>query len=192
MKKAILSFILFFTFTGYILYTRIVGASIPAVVTTDPSNPKVTLSLPTYSPPEVLVDPKVKTPVEVSPVTPATTTPVTPTPKPPVIISPTPTAPVQTGKYKDGSYKGDSINAYYGNVQVLAVISGGKIKDVQFLDYPKGRQTSVRINERAMPYLTSEAIVAQDSNVDTVSGASFTSSAFRKSLASALVKAKNI
>lgn len=191
MKKTILSFILFFTFTGYILYTRIVGASIPAVVTTDPSNPKVTLSLPTYSPPEVLVDPKVKTPTVIPSVTP-TTTPVVSTPKPQVVAPPTPTPPKPTGKYKDGSYKGDSIDAYYGNVQVLAVISGGKIKDVQFLDYPKGRQTSVRINERAMPYLTSEAIVAQDSNVDTVSGASFTSAAFRKSLASALVKAKNI
>lgn len=192
MKKAILSFILFFTFTGYILYTRILGASIPAVVTADPSNPIITLSLPTYSPPEVLVDPKVTTPIikpsVVSvPTTPVATTPVAPDPKPQVQ-----TPPAQTGKYKNGNYKGDSIDAYYGNVQVLAVISGGKITDVQFLDYPKGRQTSVRINERAMPYLTSEAIVAQNSNVDTVSGASFTSAAFRKSLASALVKAKNI
>lgn len=189
MKKAILSFILFFTFTGYILYTRIVGASIPAVVTADPSNPKVALSLPTYSPAEVVVEPEVKIPVVVPPVSSDVTKPVVeaPAPKPQVT-----TPPVQTGKYKDGSYRGDSVDAYYGNVQVLAVISGGKIKDVQFLDYPKGRQTSVRINERAMPYLTSEAIVAQDSNVDTISGASFTSDAFRKSLASALVKAKNI
>ena len=119
---------------------------------------------------------------------PAKTAPATSTP--PKKGSPSVPQPVNTGKYKDGSYTGNVADAYYGNVQVEVTVSGGKITDVQFLDHPHQRQTSVRINSRAMPYLISEAIAAQDANVDTVSGASFTSAAFRESLSGALAQAK--
>ena len=95
------------------------------------------------------------------------------------------------GAYKDGSYTGDVIDAYYGNVQVKAVIQNGKIADVQFLIYPNDRETSRQINEQAMPYLKQEAIQAQNANVDVVSGATQTSEAFVKSLQSALAQAKN-
>ncbi|HEX3096025.1 MAG TPA: hypothetical protein VHQ20_02810, partial [Patescibacteria group bacterium] len=45
-----------------------------------------------------------------------------------------PTAPpVSAGKYKDGTYTGSVADAYYGNIQVKAIISGGKITDVIFL-----------------------------------------------------------
>ena len=91
--------------------------------------------------------------------------------------------------YKDGSYIGSSADAYYGLVQVKAVISGGKITDVQFLSYPQDRNTSQQINSFAMPNLISEAIQAQSANVNMVSGASETSQAFQKSLASALAQA---
>ena len=105
----------------------------------------------------------------------------------PVVTSSTP--PSNTS-YKDGAYIGDSADAFYGNVQVQATISGGKITDVQFLQYPNDRGTSVAINSQAMPYLKQEAIAAQSAQVDTISGASQTSNAFRISLASALSKAK--
>jgi uncharacterized protein with FMN-binding domain len=65
----------------------------------------------------------------------------------------------------------------------------GKIADVTFLDYPQDRGTSVRINSYAMPQLIQEAITAQSANVNGVSGASDTSSAFQQSLASALSQA---
>lgn len=95
-----------------------------------------------------------------------------------------------SSKYKDGSYTGSVADAYYGNVQVKAVISGGKLSDVVFLSYPNDRQNSVRINTYATPLLKSEAISAQSANVDAVSGASFTSKAFKESLSSALLQAK--
>ncbi|HUX35567.1 MAG TPA: FMN-binding protein [Candidatus Paceibacterota bacterium] len=95
------------------------------------------------------------------------------------------------GQYKNGSYTGNAADAYYGYVQVEAVISGGKISDVQFLQHPSDRGTSIEINNYAMPILTQEAIQAQNSNVDIVSGATETSLAFRDSLASALAQAKN-
>lgn len=106
--------------------------------------------------------------------------------------SPTPnptSAPTSSGQYKNGTYTGNSADAFYGNVQVQVTISGGKITDVKFLDYPQDRSTSREINSQAMPYLIQEAIQAQSANVDVVSGASATSGAFQQSLASALSQA---
>ncbi len=105
--------------------------------------------------------------------------------------SPAPTqAPKPKGQYTDGTYTGGQADAYYGTVQVEAVVQGGKLTDVKFLQYPNTHSTSVFINEQAMPYLTQEAIAAQSANVNIVSGATFTSQAFQQSLASALAQAK--
>lgn len=98
--------------------------------------------------------------------------------------------PTQTGMYRDGIYTGNSIDAYYGNVQVAITISQGKLADVWFVDYPKDRDTSRRINTQAMPLLKTEAIQAQSANVDIIGGATETSGAFQKSLGSALAQAK--
>jgi len=181
MKKVILSLSLFFTFAAYILNVRILGANAPIVLTPEPDKQKVALSLPKYN--GTTTKPTTSTTTKTN----TSTTPSTPTPP---ITTPTPPPVAKIGKYRDGNYTGNVVDAYYGNVQVKAIISSGEIIDVQFLDYPQDRQTSVRINSRAMPYLTSEAITLQDSNVDTVSGASFTSAAFRKSLSSALSQAR--
>ncbi len=94
-----------------------------------------------------------------------------------------------TSSYKDGTYKGSVANAYYGNVQVAVTISGSKITDVKFLQYPNSHQTSVIINQQAMPYLKQETIQSQSSNVQIISGATFTSQAFQQSLQSALSQA---
>jgi uncharacterized protein with FMN-binding domain len=92
--------------------------------------------------------------------------------------------------YKDGTYTGISADAFYGNIQVKAIISGGKITDVQFLDYPQDRRNSIEINSQAMPLLKSEAIQIQNANVDIISGATATSQAFVQSLQSALNQAQ--
>ena len=92
--------------------------------------------------------------------------------------------------YKDGSYTGTVANAFYGNIQVQAIIAGGKIKNVQFLQFPNDNGTSIGINQQADPMLTQEAIQAQNANVDIVSGASDSSQAFIQSLQSALDQAK--
>lgn len=94
-----------------------------------------------------------------------------------------------TGAYKDGSYTGSTEDAYYGNVQVKATISGGKLTSVTFLDYPHTHSTSVYINQQAMPYLQQEAIKAQSANVNIISGATYTSQAFTQSLSNALSQA---
>lgn len=94
------------------------------------------------------------------------------------------------GQYKDGTYTGSVQDAYYGNIQVQAVISGGRITNVVFLQFPNDNGTSQYINSQADPMLTQEAIQAQSSNVDIVSGASASSQAFQASLADALSQAK--
>ncbi len=94
-----------------------------------------------------------------------------------------------SGSYKDGSYTGSTENAYYGDVRVKATISGGKITDVTFLQYPDTHSTSVYINKQAMPYLQQEAIKAQSANVNIISGATYTSQAFIQSLQNALSQA---
>ncbi len=91
--------------------------------------------------------------------------------------------------FKDGTFTGSSEDAYYGNVQVAVTISGGKIASVNFLQYPNTHQTSVYINQQAMPYLQQEAVQSQSSNVQIVSGATYTSQAFQQSLQSALSQA---
>ncbi len=93
------------------------------------------------------------------------------------------------GKYRNGVYTGEVADAYYGNIQVQVTISQGKISDVQFLQYPNDNRTSRFINSQAMPMLKSEAIAAQNAQVDIVSGASASSQAFVQSLQSALAKA---
>ena len=54
---------------------------------------------------------------------------------------------------------------------------------------PDHTSRSVRINEQAIPILTSEALQAQSTNVQLVSGATDTSYAFQQSLQGAIQKA---
>ncbi len=92
---------------------------------------------------------------------------------------------------KDGTYTGSSVYVNWGYVQVQATVSGGKLNNVQFLEYPNERRTSVRINSVAIPELQQEAIQAQSANVDIVTGATLTSEGFAQSLQSALDQAKS-
>lgn len=101
---------------------------------------------------------------------------------------PTPTP--QPGLYRDGEYIGSSVDAYYGFIQVKAIVRNGKLTDVQFLQYPNDHDESISINATAMPVLKEEAIQAQSSDVDIVSRATDSSQAFKESLASALSQAK--
>jgi uncharacterized protein with FMN-binding domain len=101
-----------------------------------------------------------------------------------------PTTMPMMGQYKNGTYTGSVQDAFYGNIQVQAVISNGKITAVNFLQYPNDNRTSQNVNSQADPILAQEAIQAQSANVNIVSGASQSSQAFQASLADALAQAK--
>lgn len=94
------------------------------------------------------------------------------------------------GGYKDGSYTGTTVDVGYGPVQVQAVVSGGKLATVKFLQMPYDRQQSAEIASQAEPILMQEALQAQSANIDTVSGATSDSEGFAQSLQSALGQAK--
>ncbi len=98
--------------------------------------------------------------------------------------------PTTSTGYNNGTYNGDVADAYYGNIQVAAVIQNGKLADITILQYPNDRNRSIAINTYALPVLQSEAIQIQNASVDIVSGATDTSRAFVNSLQSALDKAK--
>lgn len=100
------------------------------------------------------------------------------------------TSTASGSQYKDGSYTGSVADAQWGYIQVKAIIQGGKITDVQFLQYPNERNRSVEINAYADPQLTQEAIAAQNAQVDIVTGATDTSEAFVQSLSDALTQAQ--
>jgi uncharacterized protein with FMN-binding domain len=92
-------------------------------------------------------------------------------------------------KYRDGSYIGQAVDATYGTVQVKVTVTAGQITAVDFLSYPDNRQHSIQVSGYALPILKQEAISTQSAQVDTVSGASYTSAAFIESLQSALTQA---
>lgn len=83
---------------------------------------------------------------------------------------------------------GSTVQTRYGPVQLSVTFTGGKISAVKALQTPSSHGESVQINAYAVPILTQEAIAANSSNIDTVSGATFTSEAYAQSLQSAIDK----
>jgi uncharacterized protein with FMN-binding domain len=99
---------------------------------------------------------------------------------------PATTAPTTASKPK--VVDGASIDTRWGPVQVQVTVAGGKITDVQPLAVPYDNGRSQEINNYAVPILRQEIIDAQSAQIDTVSGATYTSGGYRDSLQSALDK----
>jgi uncharacterized protein with FMN-binding domain len=84
---------------------------------------------------------------------------------------------------------GAVINGPYGPSQVAITLSGGKITKVTVLQHTDDGENSQQIDGNALPKLTAETLTAQSAKIDAVSGASYTSAGYIKSLQSALDKA---
>jgi uncharacterized protein with FMN-binding domain len=89
---------------------------------------------------------------------------------------------------KDGNIQGKKIQYPYGAIQVTLKIESGSITDVS-ATYPLAGD-SATINPRAIPALKQEVLKAQNGKIAAVSGATYTSAAYLKSLQSALDAAK--
>jgi len=94
-----------------------------------------------------------------------------------------------SGSLKDGTFTGQSEFTPYGTVKVAAVVSGGKITDIKFLQMPGPAGHSKEVTAFAEPYLKGETIQRQSSRIDFVSGATTTSEAYEQSLQAALDQA---
>jgi uncharacterized protein with FMN-binding domain len=84
---------------------------------------------------------------------------------------------------------GEAVNGPYGPSQVAITLSGGKITKVTVLQHTDDGENSQQIDGNALPKLTAETLTAQSAKIDAVSGASYTSAGYIKSLQSALDKA---
>ena len=62
------------------------------------------------------------------------------------------------GSYADGAYTGPAVDAYYGLVQIKAIVQGGRLVGIKVLQYPSDRRTSVMINRQALPMLRDEVV----------------------------------
>ena len=96
----------------------------------------------------------------------------------------TPATPGSSGG--NGTFTGDAADTRYGPVQVEVVVAGGRITDVKALEYPTEARRSQSISQQALPMLRDEVLSAQSANIDTISGATYTSDAYAQSLQAAL------
>jgi uncharacterized protein with FMN-binding domain len=101
------------------------------------------------------------------------------------------TASSSTGSSSSASstVTGDVASTRWGPVQVQLTIAGGRITDVEVVQYPDDNGKDRQINARALPTLIRETLSAQSDNIDMVSGATVTSDGYVQSLQSALDKA---
>jgi len=74
----------------------------------------------------------------------------------------------------------------YGGVQVRVTVSHGRIVNVTALQLPHGNQMDVQLSKPAARMLEREVISEQSAQVDMVSGATYTSQGYLRSLQSAL------
>ncbi|MFF5886588.1 FMN-binding protein [Streptomyces sp. NPDC012589] len=88
----------------------------------------------------------------------------------------------------DGTVTGNAEPTQYGAVQVRLTVSDGKITKAEAVQAPKGGQSD-QITADAVPKLNQAAVAAQSADIDSVSGATYTSAGYKKSLQSALDKA---
>ena len=83
---------------------------------------------------------------------------------------------------------GEAISTQYGPIQLKVTVSGGKITKVEAVQYPSNEGKSAEISSFALPQLSQSALTKQSADVDTVSGATYTSEGYRTALQSALDK----
>jgi uncharacterized protein with FMN-binding domain len=102
---------------------------------------------------------------------------------------PNPTASTSTAASTSKSYLGQAVQTQYGVVQVKLTVNGTKITNVSFAQLTAYDGRSQEINSQAAPILLQETLTAQSAQIDTVSGASYTSDGYVQSLQSALDQA---
>jgi uncharacterized protein with FMN-binding domain len=138
------------------------ASALPSKTATHKASPSPTRTTPTATP---------TTPAPVQ-----TTTKATPTATPPP--TPTKTAP-------SGTFTGNPVNTQYGEVQVQITVQNGKITSANG-GLPQGGDS---IAANAIPVLNNEVIQAQSANVQSVSGATYTSQGYIGSLQQAINEA---
>jgi uncharacterized protein with FMN-binding domain len=118
---------------------------------------------------------------------PAAPTPAAPTPAAPTPSAPTPSAAAPTAPAV-ATIEGDSVGTPYGNVQVQVSFSGSKITRIKVLQVPRESGRDAEIADYSVPILNREVLDSQSAQVDSVSGATYTSEGYLQSVQSAIDK----
>ncbi|NGO41709.1 FMN-binding protein [Streptomyces ureilyticus] len=93
-----------------------------------------------------------------------------------------------SGSAQAKTVTGDAVDTQYGPVQVRVTMAGDKITKAEAVQMPKGGRSD-QISANSAPKLNQAAVTAGSADIDAVSGASYTSAGYKKSLQSALDKA---
>jgi uncharacterized protein with FMN-binding domain len=84
-----------------------------------------------------------------------------------------------------GTLTGDTVQTPFGLVQVSVIIQNGTITDVQ-AQLPSGGGHTGQVSAYAGPQLRNEVLAAQSAQINSISGATYTSEGYIQSLQSAL------
>jgi uncharacterized protein with FMN-binding domain len=84
---------------------------------------------------------------------------------------------------------GSVVTTRYGPMQVQLTLAGQRITKVTVLRQTDDGSESAQLDATAIPRLTSETLAAQNAHIDAVSGASYTSEGYIRSLQNALDQA---
>ncbi len=103
--------------------------------------------------------------------------------------APTKKASPPAKKLINGTFAGATSKTDYGPVQISITVANSKIVAVTPLQLPSAQPYDIELNNKAVPILTSQTLAAQSSNIQGVSGASYTSQGWYDSLVSAIAKA---
>jgi len=102
---------------------------------------------------------------------------------------PEPPAPPPGPEASGPTYTGDSAYSEFGYVTVQITVVDGRIVDVVALEMPSDGARSAALSARVASVMRERVLAAQSADVDVVSGATWTSEAYRQSLRSALARA---
>lgn len=98
----------------------------------------------------------------------------------------TPPGKVDAAKGPLTTVDGKPIDTRWGPVQVRLGYQSDRIVTVTLLQQPSGNAMDVFIGNRSIPKLIAETLKAQSAHIDTITGATFTSGGYLKSLQSAI------
>jgi len=87
------------------------------------------------------------------------------------------------------TYDGDASSTPYGPVQVRITVSGSKITAADAIQLPSGNGYDEQVRQYAVPVLIQETVAAQSAKIAMVSGATYTSDGYMRSLQSAIDQA---
>jgi uncharacterized protein with FMN-binding domain len=109
-----------------------------------------------------------------------------PSPRVVAPASPSPAPKPSPTRASTRTINGAAADTRYGPVQVQIKVTGNRIVSSDAIVYPTNERRDREINDYAVPQLNDETVQAQSANIDTVSGATYTSDGYRQSLQSAI------